>query len=344
MRLALAVWMLSIVLAAAQDIPSTLAQSTPGRQHLSLFSHSENCIACHNNLMTPAGEDVSIGAAWRATMMANSARDPYWQASVRREALDHPMRTAEIQDDCGACHMPMATQVSRAAGRKGETFAHLPLDQATGSELRRLAADGVSCTVCHQIASDRLGTRESFNGEFVLAPSPATGVRPIFGPFRVDAGRTTIMRSVTGFAQEEAPHIRQSALCATCHTLITTAYGPNGEVIGSLPEQMNYQEWLHSDFAREEQSCQSCHMPAARGPVRAASVLGDARETLARHAFVGGNAYMLRLFNRYRHELGVKALPHELEATATATIRQLQQATATLSVSAPTLSDNTLEF
>ena len=79
---------------------------------------------------------------------------------------------------------------------------------------------------------------------------------------------------------------------------------------------MNYQEWQHSDFAREERSCQSCHMPAAPGPIRAASVLGDARDTLARHVFVGGNAFMVRLLNRYRTELGVEALPSELEATA----------------------------
>ena len=170
--------------------------------------------------------------------------------------------------------------------------------------------------MCHQISSERLGTRESFNGEFVIRPTPASGARPIFGPYRIDAGRTTIMRSVSGFVQEEAPHIKQSELCATCHTLITQALGPKGEVIGSLPEQMNYQEWLHSDFNREQRSCQSCHMPAAPGPVRASSVLGDARDTLARHVFVGGNAYMVRLLNRYRTELGVTALPSELEATA----------------------------
>ena len=50
-----------------------------------LFLTSDNCMACHNGLSTTKGEGVSIGVDWRATMMANSARDPYWQASVRRE-------------------------------------------------------------------------------------------------------------------------------------------------------------------------------------------------------------------------------------------------------------------
>jgi hypothetical protein len=342
-RLALTLWLVSIVLVSAKEPPARTAPPK-GKPNLALFSHSENCMACHNNLQTPSGEDVSIGATWRSTMMANSARDPYWQAGVRRETIDHPTHTAAIQDECAGCHMPMATRIARESGGRGEVFAHLPLTARPASELRRLAADGVSCSVCHQISSEHLGTRESFNGEFVIEPTPDSGLRPIFGPYRVDAGRTTIMRSVSGFVQEEAPHIKQSELCATCHTLITTAFGPNGQVVGSLPEQMNYQEWRHSDFAREERSCQSCHMPAAAGPIRAASVLGETRDSLARHVFVGGNAYMIRLLNRYRHELGVKALPSELEATANATIRQLQRDTAELTMSAPAITSGTLAF
>jgi hypothetical protein len=115
-------------------------------------------------------------------------------------------------------------------------------------------------------------------------------------------------------------------------------------VIGSLPEQMNYQEWQHSDFPREERSCQSCHMPKAAGPVRSASVLGDQRDALAQHIFVGGNAFMVRMFNRYRSELGVEAVSAELEATARATIRQLREQTATLAISAPQVSGGRLAF
>jgi hypothetical protein len=152
------------------------------------------------------------------------------------------------------------------------------------------------------------------------------------------------MRSVTGYEQVEAPHIRQSELCASCHTLITEAYGPDGTVVGSLPEQMNYQEWQHSAFRAEQRSCQSCHMPAATGPVRAASVLGDERDSLAQHAFVGGNAFMLRMLSRYRAELSVSALPSQLEATANATLRQLRDDTARLVVAAPRLDGGTLGF
>ena len=335
---ACAAWILAFFMAtprAAQTTAQSPARAvTRPTRHtdLSLFTQSDNCVACHNNLTTSTGEDVSIGATWRSTMMANSARDPYWQAGVRREAIDHPTRSVDIQDECGACHMPMSVRIQRAAGGKGEVFTQLPIAGGDDSELHRLAADSISCTVCHQIAPDKLGTRESFNSQFVMPPTPGSGARIIYGPFQIDKGRKTIMRSVTGFEQAKGDHITQSELCASCHTLITDAFGPDGEVIGSLPEQMNYQEWQHSDFNREQRSCQSCHMPKAAGPIRVASELGDYRESLSRHLFVGGNAFMVRLLNRYRTELGVSALPSELEATAKATLRQLQDETATLSM------------
>src|SRR3954463_6980815 len=71
-------------------LPGVRAVPAPTNQHPeSLFTPSENCVACHNVLMTPSGEDVSIGASWRSTMMANSGRDPYWQGGARRETARH---------------------------------------------------------------------------------------------------------------------------------------------------------------------------------------------------------------------------------------------------------------
>ena len=342
--LACTLWSVAILTVSPYAREPQRAQDKVPHPDLSLFSHSENCVACHNTLLSPAGEDVSIGATWRSTMMANSARDPYWQAGVRRETIDHPKRSADIQNECAACHMPMAQKIAHAAGGKGEVFAHLPIAGPNASDLQRLASDGISCTVCHQIAPDKLGTRESYNANFSLLPTRSDGTRLIFGPYQVDNGRQSVMRSVTGFVQSEATHIKQSELCASCHTLITEAYGPDGEVIGSLPEQMNYPEWQHSAFSKEERSCQSCHMPAVAGPVRLSSVLGDTRDQLSQHVFVGGNAFMVRMLNRYRNELGVVALPSELEATARATTRQLQEETATLSISPVEIKGKQLAF
>ena len=341
---AVALWVFVVMLAlpGAQAPASTTAPANHAA--MPLFAHSTDCVACHNQIVTADGTDVSIGTSWRSTMMANAARDPYWLAGVRRETIDHPKHAAAIQEECAACHMPMAERMSEAAGHQIDVFAQLPFSDLNLSDERRLASDGVSCTVCHQIAKDKLGTPESFNGEFVVAGPNAAGVRQVQGPYAIDAGRRRIMQSVTGYEQVEAPHIKQSELCATCHTLITEAFGPDGTVIGRLPEQMNYQEWQHSAFNAEKASCQSCHMPRSTGSVRIASVLGDYRDGLSQHAFVGGNAFMLRLFSRYRAELGVEALPSELAATAAATVRQLQQDTATLTVGRPELSGGSLAF
>jgi hypothetical protein len=71
------------------------------------FQTSDRCLACHNSLVNVAGQDVSIGFHWRASIMANSSRDPYWQASARREVIDHPEAQAEIEDECSVCHMPI---------------------------------------------------------------------------------------------------------------------------------------------------------------------------------------------------------------------------------------------
>jgi len=52
-----------------------------------------------------------------------------------------------------------------------------------------------------------------------------------------------------------------------------------------------------------------------------ASVLGEPRERLARHTFIGGNFFMLRMLNRFRASLGVTAPAQELDASARATLR-----------------------
>jgi hypothetical protein len=303
------------------------------------FETSDNCLACHNGLVAPSGEDVSIGVSWRASMMANSSRDPYWQAGVRRETMDHPAAKEAIEDECAICHMPMARTAARAAGREGQVFALLPALRGASDD-HRLAADGVSCTLCHQIGSARLGTPESFVGGFVIGEAGQARPR-MFGPFEVDAGRTAIMQSATTVTPAKGDHLRESEVCATCHTLYTTALGPDGKALGSLPEQMPYLEWRHSAF-RTERSCQSCHMPEVAGtPI--ASVLGEPREHLARHTFLGGNAFMLRMLNRFRDELNVTAPAPELDAAASATVRQLQTETASVAISRAAVADGRLE-
>ena len=306
-----------------------------------LFETADRCMACHNGVTTSRGEDVSIGFDWRASMMANSSRDPYWQAAVQREIADHPAARAEIEDTCSTCHMPMMRYEAHMGAGKGTVLDHLPADGGTRRSAR-LAADGVSCSVCHQIASTGLGEPSSFTGGFHVDETAPWGQRAVLGPFTTDAGRAATMNSATGFTPREARHVQSSELCATCHTLYTESLDEQGKVVGKLPEQVPFLEWRHSAYASEKQSCGSCHMPIVTEPVAVTSVLGQPRDSVNRHVFRGGNFFMLGMLNRYRSELAVTALPNELEATRLRTIEHLQTNTAGVSIVEATLSGTRL--
>ena len=306
------------------------------------FRTGDRCIACHKGVSTTTGVDVSIGYDWRASMMANSARDPYWQAAVRRELMDHPQAREAIEAKCSRCHMPMASEYAALSGQTIGVFENLPIGGATGP-FADLAADGVSCSVCHQVSDDGLGTDDSFTGGFRTGGPGPDGSRAVFGPFEPDPGGVGIMRSATGYTPTEAPHVQSSELCATCHTLMTHAVTATGEG-PEFPEQVPYLEWQASDFARAGTRCQDCHMPAVSEAVPVTQVLGRPRDDVSRHVFRGGNFFMLRLLNRYRDELGVAALPHELALAAERTEAHLRDATADVSVAPQTSEAGSLAF
>ena len=294
------------------------------------FHTSDRCQACHNGLTTASGEDISIGFDWRSSIMGNSARDPYWQASVRREDMEHPESKAEIEDGCADCHMPISRYEAKLHGKLGEVFAHIPFD--SDPQKNSDAEDGVSCSVCHQISKEKLGKRESYNGGFVVENPPAKDDHPEFGPYAVDQGHTHIMQTSTGgFRPTEAQHIHDSALCATCHTLYTRSLGPGGKDLGFFPEQMIYFEWLHSDYPAR-QTCQSCHMPEVHEQVAITSVLGVPRSGARQHTFVGANFLILRLLNLHRDELSVTAMPAELTAEADKTVEFLGSQAARVTI------------
>jgi hypothetical protein len=290
------------------------------------FHTSDRCFACHNELTTSNGQDISIGLDWRSSIMANSSRDPYWQASVRRETIDHPKVIPEVEDECSVCHMPVTRYEAKLQGKKGEVFAHLPFDPDKKDSVA--AEDGVTCSICHQISKQKLGTKESFSGEFVIQVPEAKNQRPEYGPFDVAPERQHVMNTSTGgFQPMQAQHIRDSALCGSCHQLYTTARGANGARVGYLAEQMPYLEWLHSDYP-SKYSCQGCHMPEVHEAVHISSVLGVPRSGMHQHVFVGGNFFMQQMLNRYRDDLDVAALPQELTRASERTLNFLQTQSA----------------
>ena len=324
-------WPVLLLLSAALlALPAIMRGGSKDKNLTTEFRTSDRCVACHNELKTNSGEDISIGFQWRASIMANSSRDPYWQGSVRRESIDHPESQADIEDECSICHMPISHLTAKSEEQKAKIFEHLPISES--DQEHRAAADGVSCSVCHQIEKERLGTRDSFNGNVAIASPENKAQRPEYGPFVIDAGHRRVMQSSTGgFVPEQGDQIRDSALCGSCHTLKTKALGPRGKEVGSFPEQMPYQEWLHSDY-RDNRTCQSCHMPEVQEAVPITALFGSPRVGMHRHDFVGANFFMQRILNGHRDELGVAALAPELTSAADRTANFLQTQSARVNI------------
>ncbi|MFO8072093.1 MAG: hypothetical protein R6V85_09485 [Polyangia bacterium] len=301
-----------------------------------LFASSDQCQSCHNELGMEDGEDLSIGLAWRATMMAQSAVDPYWRAGVRREIGDHPAAGAAIQDECSKCHKPMQRYVNRELGRKGRVFPApgAERDPATAAD-GPLALDGASCTICHQILPDNLGSEESFVGGFEVDRAAPAGRRTIDAPYEIAKATKRVMRSATGFEPGEADHLQSPELCATCHTLYTESLDDEGNPIGRFPEQVPYLEWRHSDYAEGragERTCQQCHMATAERDNPISSVIGKPREHFSQHSFRGGNFFVLQLIGDNRGEVGARADSRELALGGQRTREHLESAAAELEI------------
>jgi hypothetical protein len=292
------------------------------------FAASGACAVCHDKMMDETGEDVSLIGFWRSTMMANAARDPYWQASLAGEILENPEIEDSTQDLCAKCHMPMARftamtegeQVTAVGGRGFLSEEH---------PLHNLAMDGVSCSLCHQIRADGLGSATTNSGDFLIDSELRTPDRLIFGIFSIDDFQADLMQNSVGYRPEQGLHLSNSTFCATCHTLYTTYVDASGQLAGEFPEQVPYYEWFYSDYRRTN-ACQDCHMPEAQGGVKIASTSEVLRSPFSTHVFVGGNVYMLEMFNTFPDELALTASSEQFQATIDRTLDQLQNDTATI--------------
>lgn len=305
-----------------------------------VFATGDGCAMCHSAaprataLRSATGEDVSPHALWQASMMANAFRDPYWRAQVAKEIAADPDRQEEVQALCMRCHAPMVSHSRRIAGQGPIAVAAAAQDP--------LAQDGVSCTVCHQIQPDGLGSEATFAGK----PRIEKG-RKIFGPYPDPAGGP--MRMHASYEPNQGAHVQTSALCGSCHTLHT---GHTGE---QFPEQTPYLEWRNSVFSDENgrtassRTCQECHMAVvgntriARNPA-GRDFLIQVRPDVRSHAFVGGNAFMLDLLAANRERLGVRASAAALEKNAQASRRLLTEETVAVSIGELSRKDGALQF
>jgi hypothetical protein len=345
--------------AKAASVADPLAAIKVNRTHpLSwggAFFNGQACALCHSNdrdaqgMRGPDGAGVAPFEQWRATMMANAARDPLWRAVVSSEIAATPSLASQIEAKCLRCHAPMAS--TNAALGFGEAPTVALLGQRTVEA--QLALDGVSCALCHQIQADNLGEAQSYSGRFTIGKE-----RVIYGPYPDPYAEP--MQHNANYTVAQGAHISRAALCGTCHTLFTDAVDAAGQPTGhSFAEQTPYLEWRNSDFSDEGPSpsplarpCQTCHMPTLRGPdgipwpTRVARTphgddFGPApkRAPYSQHLLVGGNTLIPAMLRDNPDTFHPVAPPAAFDAIIELARDQLQQRTATLtwaSVSADT--------
>lgn len=305
-----------------------------------VFATGDGCAMCHSNaehataMRTAIGEDVSPHALWQGSVMANAFRDPYWRAQVAKEIAADPQNAEDVQALCLRCHAPMLHHSRRIAGQGAISVREAAKDP--------LATDGVSCTVCHQIQAEGLGTADTFDGK----PKIQRG-RRIFGPYTEPASMPMV--NMASYLPTHGAHVQTAGLCASCHTLHT------GHTGAQFPEQTPYLEWRNSAFSDEtgktadSRTCQECHM-ADLGSMRIARNPGGRdflipiREHYRAHSFVGGNAFLLDLLAANKEELGVTASVAALQQNAKASRRLLANETVALSIGELSRQDGNLQF
>ena len=302
------------------------------------FTAAGACSMCHANNNGPAmkdaaGRDISPLSLWRTSMMALSGRDPYFFAALSHEIEDNPGAKAVIEKTCTRCHAPEAS-VELAAQN-----THITLDELiedTG-KLSVLGREGVGCTLCHQIQPGNLGNPSSFTGHYEIGSK-----REIYGPHQNPFANP--MKMQVNYTPTHSSHMQDSALCATCHNVITRSLDAKGNAVGpEVMEQVPYLEWQNSQYAMgpTPKSCQSCHMPTVdqdgntiNTKVSNMPPFLDPRSPFGRHILAGGNVYMLELLSENTPWLNAGLSPSDLKDSAATVLSTLQTAATLELVSA----------
>ena len=299
----------------------------PGQPGFQVFSESWNCLSCHNFEDDDNPEEItSPHINWAGSMMAQSARDPVWQAAVVIANQD----AAGAGEFCIRCHAPKGWVEGRSSG--GDLDALWNPDDL----------DGITCSFCHRMV-DPISSAENpaqdvdilqhlidgghypdpahpGNGRFILDP-----VDDRRGPLD-DVGINMHGASQIWYS----PHHEEAEACAACHDVSTPtlslnestgiyelndldAAHPTQNTYHMFPEQRTYSEWLHSDFAADGvafpdgrfggdghpdgimRSCQDCHMPKTHGANCSFWYFPDigSRDDIDIHAFAGGNTWVI---------------------------------------------------
>ncbi|MDA1162509.1 MAG: multiheme c-type cytochrome [Planctomycetota bacterium] len=218
---------------------------------------------------------------WSRSMHAYAQHSPVFEAFN----LTLQERTSgTLGTFCTRCHTPAGT----ALGENG---------QRRNVNRSRLSMEGVTCVSCHRVDKSyyKASTRRH-----IVPGNLADGC--MYGPF---ADAVSPDENAHGAAQRVS--IRSSAFCGSCHDV----FSPEG-----IRLEEAFSEWQNSPAAKNEHTCQHCHMGPVQGqpfrecerPVgRAATVPGvDPKmiplRPLSDHTFAGPD-YSLLPDTEFPHKL-----------------------------------------
>lgn len=290
------------------------------------FATAGRCSGCHGHdvngiaSIDADGNDVNLVDDWHSTMMANSAKDPFFLAKMDHEGLVNPEHAASLENKCLSCHAPMGVHEQRMLG--AEPFIRAMLDTSA------LGLDGVSCLSCHMQSPGPAGS--FFSGDMLFDSAK------VYGPYADDQIEAGIMESFVHYTPGYGQHIVDSRVCAGCHTLVTETVDLSGEFSGDhFIEQATYHEWKNSIYSSTEVHCNTCHMPRIQGPIILAADYSwlSGQSPFGLHHLVGGNVHMLKLLKANREELGISATEAQFDSTIARSRQLLQQRTLDVSLS-----------
>ena len=325
---------------------------------LKTFVSSDNCRGCHDASLLLGGRqpsmlafektgnpevpenkyNISIYGEWGTSMMGLAGRDPIFHAQLESEHALRPGLKDWTSNLCMSCHQVAGQRQFHLDNNPGYYNTDFTYQEPNGKHLQQgavygaLGRDGVTCTVCHQITDEGLGTPETFTGKFKINPTPGK----VFGPYKDEDIKPYYMQQGLGIEPTYGKQIKDAALCGSCHAieLPVLDVGASGEPAPGGPishEQTTYLEWVNSDYTDDpDTTCQGCHMPnyfRDSGPLELAianvedgnfpEVSNRAEDSLItpepksdyrRHTLVGLNIVANRMFQQFPEELGIATL------------------------------------
>lgn len=315
--------------AAPLDPRQALQMAAPAQAHTDGMATPDVCGECHENASSADAMRLQDGSPigpydlQHASVMANAGRDPLFYAVLAAESARVDAGPAEVEAVCFRCHAPGAVAESASTGAALVDAATLRGGEGAAATLGR---DGVTCVSCHRMADDGLETPERWTGAFRVDESGS-----VFGPHAEPF--THPMEMHTGWTPTQSDHIRDSRLCASCHTLQTHTVVDGAVSEATFLEQATWLEWRASAYAGDDggASCQDCHMPTteadgadihtriARRPNGTDFSQIEARSPYGLHSQLGGNTLLLSLLQDHRDILQPRASDDALSQALSAT-------------------------